>query len=111
MVSDEILRINNSLKSTFWRDGSLDPAVSQKLLEIATNFFEDLGLEGGSLEDVTFTGSLANYNWTKYSDVDLHLLVDFSKIDDNNELVREFFNAKTSLWNKTHDIDVLSHEV
>ena len=102
MVSDEILRINNSLKSTFWRDGSLDPAVSQKLLEIATNFFEDLGLEGGSLEDVTFTGSLANYNWTKYSDVDLHLLVDFSKIDDNNELVRElrtplnrcFFNKK-----------------
>ena len=111
MVSDEILRINNSLKSAFWRDNSLDPAVSQKLLEIATNFFEDLGLEGGSLEDVTFTGSLANYNWTKYSDVDLHLLVDFSKIDDNNELVREFFNAKTSLWNKTHDIDVLSHEV
>ena len=111
MVSDEILRINNSLKSAFWRDNSLDPAVSQKLLEIATNFFEDLGLEGDNLEDVTFTGSLANYNWTRYSDVDLHLLVDFSKIDDNTELVREFFNAKTSLWNKTHDIDVLSHEV
>ena len=111
MVSDEILRINNSLKSAFWRDNSLDPAVSQKLLEIATNFFEDLGLEGNNLEDVTFTGSLANYNWTRYSDVDLHLLVDFSKIDDNTELVREFFNAKTSLWNKTHDIDVLNHEV
>ena len=111
MVSDEILRINNNLKSAFWRDNSLDPAVSQKLLEIATNFFEDLGLEGSSLEDVTFTGSLANYNWTRYSDVDLHLLVDFSKIDDNTELVREFFNAKTSLWNKTHDIDVLNHEV
>ena len=111
MVSDEILRINNNLKSAFWRDNSLDPAVSQKLLAIATKFFDDLGLDGASLEDITFTGSLANYNWTRYSDIDLHLLVDFSQIDENIELVREFFNAKTSLWNKMHDTLVLNHEV
>ena len=108
---NDILTINDDLKSSFWRDKTLDPAVSQKLLKIATKFFDDLDLEGAVLENVTFTGSLANYNWTKYSDIDLHLLVDFSKIDDNIELVREFFNAKTSLWNKMHNIEVLEHEV
>ena len=108
---NDILTINDELKSTFWRNNTLDPAVSQKLLEIATKFFNDLGIVDTELDDVTFTGSLANYNWTKYSDIDLHLLVDFSEIDDNIELVREFFNAKTSLWNKMHDIKVLDHEV
>ena len=101
MQINGIVTINDDLKSSFWRNNTLDPAVAQKLLEIATKFFDELGLEGAELEDVTFTGSLANYNWTNYSDVDLHLLVDFSKVDDNTELVREFFNAKTSLWNKT----------
>ena len=108
---NSILTINDQLKPSLWRNNKLDPAVSQKLLEIANKFFDDLGLDDVDLEDVTFTGSLANYNWTKYSDVDLHLLVDFSKIDDNIELVREFFNAKTSLWNKMHNILVLNHEV
>tara|TARA_R100001082_G_C4346978_1_gene152739 strand:+ start:279 stop:1214 length:936 start_codon:yes stop_codon:yes gene_type:complete len=108
---NDILTINDSLKSTLWRNNALDPAVSQKLIEIATKFFDDLGLQGATLDDITFTGSLANYNWTKYSDIDLHLLVDFAKVDDNIELVREFFNAKTSLWNKTHNIEVLDHEV
>jgi hypothetical protein len=108
---NDILTINNELKSSFWTNNTLDPAVSQKLLAIATKFFDDLGLDGASLEDITFTGSLANYNWTRYSDIDLHLLVDFSQIDENIELVREFFNAKTSLWNKMHDILVLNHEV
>jgi hypothetical protein len=111
MQMNGIVTINDDLKSSFWRNNTLDPAVAQKLLEIATKFFDELGLEGAELEDVTFTGSLANYNWTRYSDVDLHLLVDFSKVDDNTELVREFFNAKTSLWNKMHDILVLNHEV
>ena len=108
---NDILTINNELKPSFWTNSTLDPAVSQKLLAIATKFFDDLGLDGASLEDITFTGSLANYNWTRYSDIDLHLLVDFSQIDENIELVREFFNAKTSLWNKMHDILVLNHEV
>ena len=108
---NDILTINNELKPSLWKNNRLDPAVSQKLLEIATKFFDDLGLDDVNLENVTFTGSLANYNWTKYSDIDLHLIVDFSKIDDNTELVREFFNAKTSLWNKMHNILVLNHEV
>ena len=38
------------------------------------------------------TGSLANYNWSSFSDVDLHIIVDFSQIDENYELVKGFFD-------------------
>ena len=41
----------------------------------------------------------------------LHLIVNFEEVDDNVELVREFFNAKTALWNKTHNIFVRGYEI
>jgi len=113
MKIGKVLTINDTLQPNFWLNNTLDPKISAKLVKIATKFFEDLGLEldGNDLEDITFTGSLANYNWTRYSDIDIHLLVDFSKIDDNTKLVREYFNAKTGLWNKMHSILVKNHEV
>jgi|TARA_R110000824_G_scaffold295651_1_gene483955 hypothetical protein len=107
---DAILTINDSLQENIWSENVLKPEISNQLYEIATEFFVGLHLDS-DLEDVTFTGSLANYNWTKYSDIDLHLLVDFSNIDADLELVREYFNAKTSLWNKTHDIFVRGYEI
>lgn len=111
MKINRILTINDTLRPDFWFNEGLNIDVSKKMIEIATKFFDDLNLEGKTLEDITFTGSLANYNWTKLSDIDLHLIIDFSKIDENYELVREFFNAKTALWNKTHKILIKDHEI
>ena len=110
MITDNILGINDDLQPKLWSDSSLDSTISNKLFEIATEFFVGLHVEA-ELQDVTFTGSLANYNWTKFSDIDLHLLVDFSQVDADNDLVREFFNAKTALWNKTHNIFMKGFEV
>jgi len=108
---DKVLTINDTLQPDFWLDNVLNDEISAKLVEVATNFINELKLEGVDTEDITFTGSLANYNWTKYSDIDIHLLVDFSKIDDNTELVREYFNAKTGLWNKMHNILIKNYEI
>ena len=110
MEIDNVLTINDTLQSKLWSNNSLDSIVSSKLFEIAKEFFVGLHVEA-ELEDVTFTGSLANYNWTKFSDIDLHLLVDFSQVDADYDLVREFFNAKTALWNKTHNIFMKGFEV
>ena len=109
-LEEPFLTINDNLQDSIWSRNTLEPNISDQLLEIATEFFVGLHLDT-ELEDVTFTGSLANYNWTKHSDIDLHLLVDFSKIDADSDLVREFFNAKTSLWNKTHNIFVEGYEI
>ena len=111
MKIGKVLTINDTLQPTIWSDNKLNEQVSQKLMQIAEDFFEGLDLEGVEVDDITFTGSLANYNWTKYSDIDLHILVDFKKVDDNTDLVKEFFNAKTSLWNKMHEILVKNYEI
>ena len=61
--------------------------------------------------DIRFTGSLANYNWSKYSDVDLHIVVDFSEIDEDSELVKAYFDSERMRWNDLHDIRVRGYEV
>ena len=110
MKFDGILQINDQLEPNIWQNNKILPKIRQKLLIIAQDFFEKLDLNV-DLDDITFTGSLANYNWTKLSDVDLHMIVDFSLIDDNTDLVREYFSAKTSNWNKDHQITIFGHEV
>ena len=57
------------------------------------------------------TGSIANFNWSKFSDIDLHILIDFNEVNDNEEMVKKFFDAVRSNWNKLHDIRVKGHEV
>lgn len=111
MEVDNILTLHDVLNQKFWANNTLNEQIREKLILIADDFFQDLGLEGVEIEDITFTGSLANYNWTKFSDVDLHILVKFSQIDENYDLVREYFSAKTSNWNKNHNILILGHEV
>lgn len=49
------------------------------------------------------TGSLANYNWNEeYSDIDLHIVIDFSKVDKRTDFVKEYFDSKKKLWNEEH---------
>ena len=79
-------------------------------MKIANEFIEGLDI-GAQMEDLRFTGSLANYNWSKYSDIDLHIVVDFSKIDENMELVKGFFDEARMRWNDLHDIAIYGHEV
>ena len=77
--------------------------IRKKLMDVTEKFMDYLDIEF-FIHDVILTGSLANYNWSKYSDVDLHILVDYDETDYNLELLKGFFNSKRSLWNKQHEI-------
>ena len=107
-------RLRFEVQDTFdpqiWDDETLNPEVRAGLLKIAKDFLIDLPFD---LEpkDITLTGSLANYNWSKYSDIDLHIIVDFAEVDDNLELVREFFRQLQTNWNNRHDILMKGYEV
>jgi DNA-binding Lrp family transcriptional regulator len=84
--------------------------VREKLLKISDNFIEYVGIEF-FIHDITLTGSLANYMWSNYSDVDLHILVDFENSDYTNEILKEFFSAKKTSWNNTHNVKIKNFDV
>jgi len=104
--------IKDELEPVIWdKNQSLKSYLADNLYKIAKDFFNNLGLDWSLVKDITITGSLANYNWSKYSDVDLHLIVDYSEVDENEKLVKDFFRNASAMWNRTHDIKVKGHDV
>jgi hypothetical protein len=96
--------VRKTLYPKIWYDNKiLNKRVRLRLLKIADDFLEDIGITPEYAKDTLFLGSLTNYNWSKYSDIDLHILVDFKEINDDVELVKEYFNAKRKEWNDEHD--------
>jgi predicted nucleotidyltransferase len=65
------------LNPTYWKDKTFDKHVREKILNIVVDFIREVDLRV-PIKDVTLTGSLANYNYNKYSDLDVHIILDFT---------------------------------
>lgn len=110
---------HEELNSKIWIDGKLNPKVDKILKQIAKDFYESLEVNA-DLVDVQFLGSLTNYNWSKFSDIDLHLLLDFTQFEDtmnpdglydSKEFVANYFNDKKAIWNELHNIKIYGFDV
>ena len=96
--------VQQRLNEKIWDDDNhLNPRVRLKLLEIADKFYKTMETNWVKPVDVIFTGSLCNYNWSKYSDVDLHVVVDFDEVDERTNFVKDYFDAKKKMWNEAHE--------
>jgi hypothetical protein len=86
------------------------PKVRKALERIAEEFVDYLG-DDVFVEDVVLTGSLSNYNWSEFSDFDLHIIVDMDEYGDEDELYKELFNLKKQLFNDKHNIKIFGYDV
>ena len=106
-LSDAV-KFHNRLNPRIWgADEQLLPEVRSKLLEIAADFQEFLGLSDLDVQDITLSGSNAAYSYTPHSDIDLHLVVNVP----DDEVYQELFNAKKYQYNDMHDIRVRGADV
>ena len=104
--------IQDTLQPDIWEsEEKLNQEISARLYEIAKEFFKSLDLDWVTIVDITITGSIANYTWSKYSDIDLHIIIDYKEVDENQELVQNYLRRASSLWNKNHDIFIKGFEV
>jgi hypothetical protein len=99
--SADIVTVNRRLNPKIWNDDVLDIEVAAKLEDIADAFQKFIGIDL-NVVDYTITGSNANYTWTNYSDLDLHIIVKGAP----SEEARELFNAKKALWAEQHTITI-----
>lgn len=106
------IKINNKLNPKFWdSSNNFDPKIREKLLDIAYEFIDFLGIDI-VVSDIVLTGSLANYNWSRYSDIDLHVIVNFEQFKESQiELFDELFNLKKLIYNQNHDIEIYGFDV
>lgn len=103
-LSDAV-KFHDKLNPQLWTDGKLDSKVKNQLLIIARDFIDSLGIEDLDVDDIVISGSNAAYSYTPHSDLDLHIIVDMDKLS-NDEIYKELFKAKKTLYNDNHDITV-----
>jgi len=104
-------KIKDSLNPEIWPNGKLEEKIRTHLIKIAKDFINDVGLKGIKVYDIVFMGSLANYNWSKFSDIDLHILVNLEEFDGDPKMIANYFNAYGELWNQEHKITVHGYPV
>ena len=103
---------NDTLHPQFWDEFEFKEDVLKPILKIVDDFVkDDAHISPEMVEDVQLTGSLANYNYSEYSDLDVHILLDFADINKDEEIVKRALDGKRFIWNLRHDIKFNGHEV
>lgn len=95
--------VHDELNPKFWINNKINSRVRLKLLDLADEFYDSLNIKWVKPKDIVLTGSIANYNWSKYSDVDVHILVDYNKVWKKKEFVEDYFDSKKALWLQEHE--------
>jgi len=87
---------------------SLKPEIKDRLLKVANLFIDYLDTDL-FIQDIIFVGSLVGYNWSEFSDFDIHIVIDLNE-SENKELYEELFRLKKTVFNAAHDIRIKGFE-
>lgn len=109
-LSERKIAYKKKLCPVLWEDGEIKERIRLKLMRIANDFFNDMELDV-ELLDVYLTGSIANYNYNADSDIDVHLIIDYSEINEDVELVEKAVDGERYVWNLRHNIVIQEHDV
>lgn len=107
---DTKLEYHKKLNPLIWDKGdNLKEEITADLLSIADQYIDFIKLDKKFVTDIIFTGSNANYNYTSQSDIDLHIVGDFSTI--NCTFLEDYLKTKKELWSNSHNIVIYGYGV
>ena len=103
-------KLKDELNPKIWDEMKMKKDVRKDLLKISKDFYDNTDIKA-EVKDITLVGSLCNYNWSeKYSDYDLHIIIDYKDVDDDYDLVENLCDTSKKLWNLQNDIKVVGYE-
>lgn len=103
--------LKDELNPKIWENFKIDEEIREQLLIVAQDFYGGADLKA-DVVDIVLCGSLCNYNWSeKYSDYDLHILINYEDVDENLELVTQICDLSKKKWNEEHDVKIKGYEV
>jgi hypothetical protein len=107
-IDGEVFKFSDKLNDMIWdEEDNIRPEIGEKLLAILLEYIKYLKLPHGvKIKDITVTGSLAGYNYSKYSDLDIHVIIDYNDISTNHDFVGEYMRNKKTLWGNNNEITV-----
>lgn len=110
MNINETFEVHDKLNPKLWENNKLKEDVRDSMLEVVKQFVSTLSLPMKVL-DVHFVGSMASFNYTKYSDIDLHIVTSFDSIECSEEIAQILFNSLKSSFNSNYNITIKGIEV
>ena len=107
MIANEFadpIELHPTLNPKLWDGEHLNPDVKKALMRIARDFKQYIGVPF-RVVDVQVAGGNANYTYTEFSDLDLHLIADFTSVQCDREAA-ELFDSKRLLYKSQYDVNV-----
>lgn len=92
------LQYHRGLNPKLWSNDKLDPTLVDHAKDMAYKFAKFSGVDKKRIKDIVFTGSNANFNYTKFSDVDIHIVSDLSGLDSD-----KIYDKKVA-WTHKHNL-------
>jgi hypothetical protein len=102
---------SKKLNPLIWdvRNNLYDP-IKKKLLSISQDFLDTIEAPV-EIKNIFLTGSLCTYEWTDESDWDLHIIVSIEDGYCDELTIKDYFDVKSKLYNKEHDIFIKGYPV
>lgn len=104
-TKNEAIEKHNELNPLLWENNKLKKEVKDKILDIVEYFKDDLKENEVVLDviDIVILGSNCSFNYTKDSDLDIHIVAS-SKDDCNKKHLDKLYSAYRSIFNKNMNI-------
>lgn len=107
LVNEDIEK-HDTLNTELFEQNELKKDVKETIENIADLFVEELAEQDikFKLKDIILLGSNVSYNYTKDSDLDVHLIADSKNLKCPDDLYPLLYGAYVSLFNKNYDITI-----
>jgi hypothetical protein len=109
-IKENNIQYKDRLCDDIWEGKVLNERIEYKLLRIARDVFEGLDFDT-EIIDIQLVGSMSNYSYNKSSDLDVHIILDFSDINEDIFLVKKAIDGERFMWNLRHNIVIKGHDV
>ena len=105
---EEDIEKHDILNPKLFENEELKPEIKEAIEKIAYTFVDGLKEDGVKfdLKDIVLLGSNCSYNYTKDSDLDIHLIADSSNLECPDNLYPLIYSAYRSMFNKDYDITI-----
>ena len=109
----ESIEVHDTLNPLLWdSNNNIKPEIAEALQAIALQYIDDSEfLKESDIIDIELLGSNASFNYTRHSDIDLHIVVNMDTISSDPALVQIACNAEKSIFNKAYNITVKGIDV
>lgn len=105
-ITESVEKHSTLNSKLFTKEEVLKDKVRDKMLEIVDEFLADLKEQSIKIkvDDILIIGSNASYNYTKDSDIDLHIVTNSKAVDYDKDIADALYGAYRTLFNKSLDI-------